>query len=355
MGQDHAKITVLVTGASGFIGLHCILQLLQQGYRVRGTVRSRARAEGVREAMAANLDIELGDRLELVEADLTLDDGWADAVRGCTYVLHVASPFPNRAPEHEDELIKPAKEGTLRVLKAAADAGVRRVVVTSSLAAVSGGHLVDDSRVYTEDDWSIVERCPPYPKSKTLAERAAWDFVESLEGDTPMELSVINPGAVLGPVLNRHYSTSGEIVRKLMAKELPGTAKIGFPWVDVRDVASAHIAAMTTPGAAGQRFCCATEFSWIDEVADILAKRFGPEGWKVPTRKLPNFMVRVVAMFDPTVKSVVSDLGRVRRVSSEKIRSVLGWQPHSLEEMTVSMGETMIERGIVSRKPSQSQ
>jgi dihydroflavonol-4-reductase len=349
MPEDHANTTVLVTGASGFIGLHCVLQLLQQGYRVRGTVRSQARADEVREAMAAHAGIDLGDRLELVEADLSRDEGWADAVRGCSYVLHVASPFPNRAPEHEDELIKPAKEGTLRVLRAAADAGVKRVVLTSSLAAVSGGHPVDNERVYTEDDWSIVERCPPYPKSKTLAERAAWDFVASLEGDAPMELSVINPGAVLGPVLNRHYSTSGEVVRKLLAKELPGTAKLGFAWVDVRDVASAHIAAMTVPEAAGQRFCCAIEFSWIDEVADILAKRFGPEGWKVPTRKLPSFMVRLVAMFDPTVKNVVSDLGRVRQVSSDRIRSVLGWQPHSLEEMTISMGETMIQQGIVSK------
>jgi nucleoside-diphosphate-sugar epimerase len=321
---------------------------LQQGYRVRGTVRNQARAGEVREAME-NAGVDLGHRLEIVEADLTRDEGWADAVRGCSYVLHVASPFPNRAPEHEDELIKPAKEGTVRVLKAAADAGVKRVVVTSSLAAISGGHPADNARIYTEEDWSIIERCPPYPKSKTLAERAAWDFVASLEGDAPMELSVINPGAVLGPVLNRHYSTSGEIVRKLMARELPGTAKIGFAWVDVRDVASAHIAAMTAPGAAGQRFCCAIEFSWIDEVAGILARRFGPEGWKVPTRKLPDFVVRVVAMFDPTVKTVVSDLGRVRRVSSDRIRSVLSWQPHTLEEMVVSMGETMIKQGIVSR------
>jgi nucleoside-diphosphate-sugar epimerase len=299
--------------------------------------------------MEANADVDLGDRLEVVEADLTQDEGWADAVRGCSYVLHVASPFPNRAPEHEDELIKPAKEGTLRVLKAAADAGVKRVVLTSSLAAISGGHPADNARVYTEDDWSVVGRCPPYPKSKTLAERAAWDFVASLDGDAPMELCVINPGAVLGPVLNRHYSTSGEVVRKLLAKELPGTAKIGFAWVDVRDVASAHLAAMTIPGAAGQRFCCAIEFSWIDEVADILARRFRPDGWTVPTRKLPSFVVRVVAMFDPTVKTVVSDLGRVRRVSSDRIRSVLKWQPHSLEEMVVSMGETMIQQGIVSR------
>lgn len=349
MPEDHANTTVLVTGASGFIGLHCVLQLLQQGYRVRGTVRSRARADEVRQAMEVNADIDLGDRLEIVEADLTQDEGWADAVRGCSYVLHVASPFPSRMPEHEDELIKPAKEGTLRVLKAAADAGVKRVVITSSLAAVAAGHPDDDARVFTEDDWSILERCPPYPKSKTLAERAAWDFIASLGGDAPMELSAINPGAVLGPVLNRHYSTSGEVVRKLMAKELPGTAKIGFSWVDVRDVASAHVAAMVVPAAAGQRFCCAIEFSWIDEVAAILAKRFGPEGWKIPTRKLPNFVVRVVAMFDPTVKTVVSDLGRVRRVSNDRIRSELSWQPHSLEEMVISMGETMIHQGIVSR------
>ncbi|MEM9727267.1 MAG: aldehyde reductase [Myxococcota bacterium] len=346
---DNADTWVLVTGASGFIGLHCALQLLQQGYRVRGTVRTEARANEVREAMEANAGASLDGRLDLILADLTKDDGWADAVQGCKYVLHVASPFPNRTPDHEDELIKPAKEGTLRVLKAASDAGVQRVVLTSSLAAVSGGHEHDNARVYSEDDWSIAERCPPYPKSKTLAERAAWDFVAGLEGDSPMELCVINPGAVLGPVLNKHYSTSGEIVRKLMAKELPGTAKLGFPWVDVRDVASAHIAAMTIPEAAGQRFCCAIEFSWIDEVAAALAKRFGPEGWKVPTRKLPNFMVRIVALFDPTVRSVISDLGRVRNVSSNRIRTVLNWQPHSLEEMAISMGETMIQQGIVSR------
>ena len=349
MSDDHANTTVLVTGASGFIGLHCVLQLLKEGYRVRGTIRSQGRANEVREAMSAHLDADVVTRLELVEADLSREDGWEDAARGCTYVLHVASPFPNRVPEHEDELIKPAKDGTLRVLRAAADAGVRRVVLTSSLAAVSGGHPHDNSRVFTEEDWSIVDACPPYPKSKTLAELAAWEFVDGLEGDAPMELSVINPGAVLGPVLNRHYSTSGEVVRKLLMRELPGTAKLGFPWVDVRDVASAHIAAMTIPEAAGERFCCAIEFAWIGEVADILAKRFGPDGWKVPTRKLPAFLVRIVALFDPTVKVVVSDLGRVRNVSSERIRKVLDWKPHSLEEMSVTMGETMIEQGIVSR------
>ena len=349
MTTDPADTTVLVTGASGFIGLHCVLQLLERGYRVRGTVRSKARGDEVRQAMEDNLGADVASRLEIVEADLSRDDGWDAAVAGCTYVHHVASPFPNKVPEDEDELIKPAKEGTLRVLKAAADAGVRRVVLTSSLAAVSGGYPPDDSRVFDEDDWSILERCPPYPKSKTLAEQAAWEFVGNLDGDSPMELSVINPGAVLGPVLNRHYSTSGEIVRKLLMREMPGTANIGFPCVDVRDVASAHLAAMTSAEAAGQRFCCTIEFSWIHQVADILAKRFGPEGWKVPTRRLPNFLVRIVAIFDPTAKLVVSDLGRVRRVSNDRLRRVLNWQPRSLEEMTVSMAETMIEQGIVTR------
>lgn len=346
MSEDQGNTTVLVTGASGFIALHCVLQLLQQGYRVRGTVRTGSREAEVREAMKGN--VEAGDRLEIVEADLTEDEGWADAVRGCAYVLHVASPFPNYVPDHEDEVIKPAKEGTLRVLRAAADAGVRRVVLTSSLAAVSGGHPPDNARVFDEDDWSIVEQCTPYPKSKTIAEHAAWDFVRDLPADTPMELSVINPGAVLGPVLNKHYSTSGEIVRKLMARELPGTAQFGFSWVDVRDVASAHIAAMTAPNAAGKRFCCAIEHSWIDEVAKILDKHFGPKGWKIPTRKMPNFMVRIVALFDPSVRIVVSDLGRMRKISSKQIRDVLDWQPRSLEEMVISMGETMVEQGVVS-------
>ena len=346
MSEDQGNTTVLVTGASGFIALHCVLQLLRQGYRVRGTVRTGSREAEVREAMEGNVDA--GDRLEIVETDLTEDEGWADAVRDCAYVLHVASPFPNFVPDNEDELIKPAKEGTLRVLRAAADAGVRRVVLTSSLAAVSGGHPPDNARVFNEDDWSIVEQCTPYPKSKTIAEHAAWDFMRDLPADTPMELSVINPGAVLGPILNKHYSTSGEIVRKLMARELPGTAQIGFSWVDVRDVASAHIAAMTVPNAAGKRFCCAIEHSWIGEVAEILDKHFGPKGWKIPTRKMPNFMVRIVALFDPSVRIVVSDLGRMRKISSKQIRDVLDWQPRSLEEMVISMGETMVEQGVVS-------
>ena len=345
MSHEKGNTTVLVTGASGFIALHCLLQLLQEGYRVRGTVRSASREGEIRDALAKQAS--LGDRLEIVQADLTSDEGWADAVRGCTYVLHVASPFPNFTPKDENELIIPAREGTLRVLKAAADAGVKRVVLTSSLAAVASGYPADNARIYDENDWSIVEKCEPYRKSKTLAERAAWDFVESLPKDVEMELAVINPGAVLGPLLNTHYSTSGEIVRKLMTREIPGTAKIGFPMVDVRDVASAHVAAMTVPDAAGKRFCCAIEHAWFADVATILQRHFGPKGYKIPTRALPGFVVRLVALFDPTVRSAVSELGRVQNFSNAQIRDVLQWQPHTLEEMVVTMGESMVEHGVV--------
>jgi len=345
--KDKGNKTVLVTGASGFIALRCVLQLLEQGYCVRGTIRNLSREPEIRRTLAKH--VEIGGRLEITEADLTSDNGWADAVRGCTYVLHVASPFPNYTPKTDEELVVPAREGTLRVLRAAADAGVSRVVLTSSMAAIAYGHSDADTQVFDESQWSVAENCPPYHKSKTLAERAAWEFVEGLPEDAPMELSVINPGAVLGPLLDSHYSTSGEIIRKLMAREVPGTPKIGFAMVDVRDVAAAHVAAMTVPEAAGKRFCCAIEHSWMGDIAEILDKHFGPKGYKIPTRKLPDFVVRMVALFDPTVRTVIGDLGKRLGVNNKRIRDVLKWQPRTLEEMVISMGQTMIDQGVVTK------
>jgi nucleoside-diphosphate-sugar epimerase len=291
--------------------------------------------------------VDAADRLELVEADLLRDEGWAEAVAGCRFVWHVASPVPKELPEHEDELIVPAREGTLRVLRAAAEAGVERVVLTSSLAAVLSGHPPDGSRTFDEDDWSIPENCAPYEKSKTLAERAAWEFVGGLSGDRRLELAAINPGLVLGPILDSDSGTSGEAVRKLMAREFPGCPKLGWAPVDVRDVAAAHLAAMTTPAAAGKRFCCAIEFAWMREIAEILDRRFRASGYKVSTLPLPNLLVRLVALFDRTTRMVVPELGQRQDVSSARIRETLGWKPRSLEEMVVSMGETMIEQGVV--------
>jgi dihydroflavonol-4-reductase len=238
-------------------------------------------------------------------------------------------------------------EGTLRVLKAAVPAKVKRIVVTSSIAAISNGHDDYATKVFNEDDWSNTDRpMSAYAKSKTLAESASWDFINSLD-ESFIELSTINPGYVLGPILDKDYSPSGEIIRKLMRRDLPGCPDLDFPVVDVRDVADAHIAAMTEPRAAGMRFCCVAENGTMQEIAIIINKHFTDKGYKAITWKMPNIMVRFAAVFDKTVRLVVNDLGKRYIYSTDRIKEVLDWEPHSLEEMVVAMGESMIEHGVV--------
>jgi nucleoside-diphosphate-sugar epimerase len=336
---------VLVTGASGFIALHCIQQLLDAGFTVRGTVRSSRRAKEVRDAVGPHLaDPARLDRLEIVEADLTRDDGWAEAAAGCRYVLHVASPFPSAPPKDENAIIGPAREATLRVLRAAHQAGVERDVLTSSLAAVLYGK--DRDRTFTEDYWSNVDdpRIGAYEKSKTLAERDAWEFAAA----NGLELAVINPGAVLGPLLGPDMSTSGELVKKLMCRELPACPDLHFAMVDVRDVAAAHLAAMTAGGAAGERFLGAGRDHSMRDVAEILDRHYRARGYRIPTGKLPGFLLRIVAVFDGTVRLALNDLGKPQRIDNRKIRERLGWQPRGLEEMTVAMAESLIAHGLVS-------
>jgi dihydroflavonol-4-reductase len=341
-----AETTVLVTGASGFIGLHCVRELLQRGYKVRGTVRSLSREPTLRAALEKHTDA--GPRLELVTADLTTDHGWVEATRGCRYVWHVASPVPTELPRHEDELIVPAREGTLRVLRAASQTGVERVVLTSSLSAVMEGHPRDSSRIFTEEDWSRLDGdLSAYDKSKTLAERAAWDFVGALGPEKAFELSVINPGLVLGPVLEKDYGVSPEAILKLMRRELPGCPRLGWPTVDVRDVAAAHFAAMTVPEAKGLRFCCCGRFVWMKEMAEILNAEFGDKGYEAPTRTLPDFVVRIVGLFDKLVRATTPRLGLELNVSNERIKGVLGWQPRSTEETIVATGQSLIDLGLV--------
>jgi nucleoside-diphosphate-sugar epimerase len=343
------KPLVLVTGASGFIALHCIVQLLEQGYQVRGTVRGADREGEVREAVKRQIDA--ADRLSFAHADLNKDDGWPEAVAGCDFVLHVASPFPADVPKNEDELIKPARDGALRVLHAAAAAGVRRVVLTSSTAAVAYGHVAD-GKVFDENDWSDLSspNIGAYEKSKTLAERAAWDFVAGPDAKG-LELSVINPGAVMGPLLSARTGTSAEIVRRLMTRDIPACPRIGFAMVDVRDVASAHILAMTNPAAAGQRFCCVNGYAWFNEIAEILATEYNHQGYRVPTKIMPNFIVKIAALFDPALRLITGRLGQKADVSNKLITDVLGWKPHSIPEMTIAMAESMIEFGVTA-KPS---
>ena len=343
--NENSETAVLVTGATGFIAKHCILKLLEQNYKVRGTIRSMESEAGLRATFAKHISAD--DRLEFVSADLTSDVGWSEAANGCQYILHVASPLPNKPPKHEDELILPARDGTLRVLKAAVTAKVKRVVITSSIAAVSSGHDDYSKKVFNEDSWSKTDgNITAYAKSKTLAERAAWDFVNNIDHN-PIELSTINPGYVFGPMLDREFSTSGEAIRKLMRRDYPGCPDLTWPVVDVRDVAEAHIAAMTKSRAAGMRFCCVAENATLQEVAIILNKHFSDKGYKVRTWKMPNTMVRFAALFDKTARLVVKDLGKRIIISNDRIKEVLNWEPRSLEEMVVAMAESMIEYGIV--------
>ena len=277
--------TVLVTGASGFIAGHVIEELVRAGYTVRGTVRSRSAREKVAHLPAA---------VELVEADLDRDEGWAEAVAGVDCVQHVASPFPAGVPGHEDELIRPAVDGTLRVLRAAAGSGsVRRVVLTSSIAAINSGHEPSD-KVYSERDWSNPDRSAPYPKSKTLAERAAWEFAEGKS----FELVAVHPGLVLGPVLRRESTTSTDVVRMLLSHSVPGSPRMAFAPVDVRDVAVGHRLAMERPQAAGKRYILAGDQIWMQDIARVLAEEFGPRGYRVPTRLIPYWLMWIIARFD---------------------------------------------------------
>jgi len=339
--------TVLVTGASGFIAQHTILRVLEAGYRVRGTVRALSRADEVRQVIAAHAGAAAA-RFDLVAADLLRDEGWPEAVRGCRYVLHMASPLPLRPPKHEDELIVPARDGALRVLRAASAERVARVVMTSSVAAVLYGHTRDGSRTYDERDWSqLGDEVGAYEKSKTIAERAAWDYVESLPADQSLELCTVNPGLVLGPVLTADTSTSGEVVRKLMKRDMPGCPDIGWAVVDVRDVADAHLAAMTAPAAAGQRFVLAIEHASMLDIAQILAEKFKGRGYRVPTRRVPGWMLRCVSIWDQTARLAVQELGKRQDLSNARARDVLGFRPRTLEDMVVAMGESMIEHGVV--------
>jgi nucleoside-diphosphate-sugar epimerase len=336
--------TVLVTGGSGFLGGWCVVELLQRGYSVRTTVRDASREPEVRAAVGSQVDP--GDRLTVHEADLRSDDHWEKVVHGCDYVLHVASPFPPKQPKDPDELIVPARDGTLRLLRAALDSDVRRVVVTSSVAAVRGGHD-DASRALTEEDWTDLDDpgLSPYVRSKTIAERAAWDLVR--ERDAVERLAVVNPGAILGPTLSEDGSFSLELVERLL-KGVPGTPRIGFSIVDVRDVADLELRAMLSPEAGGERFLAVTEFRWMAEVAAVLRDHLGEQASKVPTRALPNIAVRAMGLFDPGVRSIANQLGVRVELSSEKAKRLLDWSPRPTDETIVDTARSMLAPSTAS-------
>jgi nucleoside-diphosphate-sugar epimerase len=323
--------TVLVTGGTGFLGGWCVASLLERGYEVRTTVRDLKREGDVREAVVAS-GVEPDGRLTVVAADLTSDDGWKEAVDGARYVLHVASPFPPVQPKDPDELIVPARDGALRVLRAALDAGVERVVMTSSIAAIRSNRESSESAPYTEDDWTDGNDTgrTPYVRSKTLAEQAAWELVRSANAE--QRLAVVNPGAIIGPALSNDHSYSLQAVQRLVEGDMPAIPRLGFTFVDVRDVADLHIRAMTQQQAGGERFIATDEWLWLPEVAAVVRERLGSEAPKVPKRTAPNLLIRAVALFDGSIRSVVGDLGKRSWVSSDKARSALGWTTRPVED-----------------------
>jgi nucleoside-diphosphate-sugar epimerase len=346
VNSEAVMSVVLVTGGSGFIGSHCILQLLGAGHVVRTTVRNLRRDGEVR-ALLRQGGAEPGERLSVFAADLENDGGWRAAAAGCDYVLHVASPFPQNVPKHEDELIVPAREGTLRVLRAARDAGVKRVVSTSSFAAIGYGQKQQE-KPFDETNWTDItgQDAHPYVKSKTLAERAAWDFIAREGGG--LELSVVNPVAVFGPALGADYSTSILLVQRLMDGAVPGCPRLHFGVVDVRDIADLHIRAMTDPAAKGERFLgVAGDFMSIREIAEVLKTRLGAAARRVPTRQVPNWLVRMVAMLDPTVRQIVPELGKTKNGTGEKPRRLLGWSPGSREDAIVATAESLVRLGLL--------
>jgi len=331
--------TVLVSGGSGFLGGWCVVELLRQGYAVRTTVRDLARESEVRSAVATQIDA--GERLTVLAADLLADDGWAEAVTGCDHVLHVASPFPPVQPKDPDELIVPAREGTLRVLRAALDAGVGRIVVTSSVAAITGSGKAVSGRPLDERDWSDPENMEmtPYARSKTIAELAAWELAR--ERGATEKLTTVNPGAIIGPLLGAGHSYSLQAIERLLGG-MPGVPRIGFSFVDVRDVADLEIKAMTAPEAGGERFVAVEEFMWMSEVATVLRERLGDDAAKVPTRAVPNLLVRAMALFDPGVRSILGQLGKRTTISSEKARTQLGWSPRPHDETIAECAQSLL-------------
>jgi nucleoside-diphosphate-sugar epimerase len=335
---------VLVTGGSGFVGAHVILQLLSADHQVRTTVRNLNREGAVRAMLKAGGQ-EPEDRLSFFAADLMSDAGWREATAECDYVIHVASPIPANAPKHEDELIVPAQEGTLRVLRAARDANVKRVVLTSSCGAVYYGHPTQKAP-FDETSWTIVNGdLTAYVKSKAIAERAAWDFIAS--DGRGLELSVVNPAGIFGPVLAPDYSSSVELITRLM-NGMPGCPRIYFGVVDVRDVADLHVRAMSHPAAKGERFIAVSGDSIsMAEIARMLRSRLGPSAARVPRFQLPDWVVRLAARRDRSVRQLLPLLGKIRNATSEKASRVLGWTPRSNEEALIATAESLIRFGLL--------
>ncbi|HSZ40219.1 MAG TPA: aldehyde reductase [Trebonia sp.] len=339
--------TVLVTGGTGFLAGHCISQLLRAGYRVRFTVRSADRARDAQRTIAAAGAAT--DSLTFAVADLTSDANWDAAVSGCEYVLHIASPFPRGVPRTENEVVAPARDAVLRVLRAARNAEARRVVLTSSFAAIAYGYPPSRTRPFTEEDWTNTGSLSvrPYIKSRALAERAAWDFAEREAGG--MELAVVNPVGMFGPVLGSDLSSSVGIVKAMLEGSLPRIPRLWTSVVDVRDVADLHLRAMTSPKAAGERFLAAAgDAISYGHIAQTLRDQLGAAAGRVPDREMPNWLIRTASPLVPPLRQFRRNLDVVRHTDAAKARAVLDWKPRPSEDAIIATARSLLDLGLVS-------
>ena len=336
---------VTVTGASGFIAKHVIAEILRRGYAVRGTLRSLGKADHVRAAVVrAGADPA---RLTFVTADLLKDEGWDAAVSGASYVIHMASPFPVQQPDNPDDVVAPAREGTLRVMLAAHREGVKRIVLTSSTVAVMYATHYQQGHIFTEDDFTDETRVglTPYIQSKTLAEKAAWAFVKSKAGAP--ELVVINPAFVQGPALDDDLSTSHELMRLMAAGKYPASPKIIFPVCDVRDVAAAHAEAMLRPEAAGQRFIVAEGETRLFDIGQRMVAVCPDLAGKAPRFELPDTAVRALAVVDKRLRTILPELGTHRVCSNRKAREVLGLTLRGPDEAITAAAQSLRDMKLI--------
>ena len=329
---------VLVTGTTGFIGLHCVQQLLEKGFAVNGTLRSFDRKDEVINALSShNTSTE---HLALFETDLLDDKGWDKAIEGCGYILHVASPFV-LTPENEDFFVRPAVEGSLRVLKLANNHNIKKVVLTSSFAAMAD--TLEEKDSFDESDWSDPNKksIRAYGKSKTLAEKAAWNFMFS---DKPsFTLTVINPVAVTGPSLSKDIGTSNSIISQMINGNIPGTSKVHIGFVDVRDVAAAHVTAMLNKKTDGERIIVSEKTLWMDEVATIL-RTAGFD--KAPSKVMPKWLMSIMSIFKKDLKFIVPLINKKRAIHSTKAKDLLNWEPISAEDSIVATAKQLQEYNL---------
>ena len=333
---------VLVTGASGFIGLHCIAQLLQAGYQVRGSLRSRARESEIRNALSKVVNTE--NRLEICELDLLKDDGWDEAVSGCDYVMHVASPLLDREPKDQEEIIRPAHDGLMRAIKSSVKNKVKRFVMTSSFSAIGYGHVKD---VFDESHWTdTTQKIGAYNKSKAIAEKAMWDYLDSLKEKEKIEAVAINPTLVIGASLSNDVGTSNIFLQKMLDGSYPVVPKVHFGYVTVKDTAKAHVAAMTHPHASGKRFILAERCMWLYEVNKILRKH----GYKkAPIRQAPNLLMKFLALFNNEASAIAGFVGKTKFTNSENAKNILKFSFENVEVGILEIAQQLESLGVIKK------